>query len=164
MKERASARSEEGAGHDRAFRIPGGLVTYRVVAEQTGGAYSLFEREVDPGKGTPRHIDHRAVESLYVVEGEFEFVVDGTVSRETTGSLVYVPRGAVHAFRNVGAGTGRLLDLLTPGGPHESFFEEIGEEVTPGQGRAAAPDAPDMAEIARTAAGYGIEILPRSTP
>jgi mannose-6-phosphate isomerase-like protein (cupin superfamily) len=133
----------------RAYRAPGGLVVLKVTAEETGGAYSLFEEIVRPREGTPARIVHREDGCLYVVEGELEFLAGEEVLRVGPGALVYVPRGTVHGFTNVGEGEARVLNLVTPGGTHERFLEEIED--------AAAPD-PEVA------ARYGIEILPTREP
>jgi len=145
-----------GPGEGRALWMPGGqLLTYKVTAEQTGGAYSLFEDTVPPRYGTPPHIHHREDESFYVVEGEFEFSRDGETTRAGAGSLVYVPRGSLHAFKNVGEEKGRLLISQTPGGLHERFFEEIGQEATD---RNTPPAAQDPQDLAAVAAKYGTEV------
>jgi mannose-6-phosphate isomerase-like protein (cupin superfamily) len=113
--------------------IFGELVTYKVTAEQTGGAYSLFEVMSRPEEGgPPPHVQHREEEAFYVLEGEYEFLVEGRILRAGTGSLLYVPRGNLHAHRNVGEGVGRMLVNQTPGGLHERFFEEVGEPATDG--------------------------------
>ena len=151
-----------GPGEGRAVWVLGGqLLTYKVTAEQTGGAYSLFEDTVPPKGGAPPHIHHREDESFYVVEGEFEFFRDGETIRAGAGSLVYVPRGSLHAFENVGEGRGRLLLSQTPGGLHERFFEEVGEEATD---RVTPPTgAPDLHSLVAVAAKYGTEVpLPTS--
>lgn len=145
-----------GPGEGRAVWMPGGqLLTYKVTAEQTGGAYSLFEDTVPPRRGSPPHIHHREDESFYVVEGEFEFSRDGETIRAGAGSLVFVPRGSLHAFENVGEGRGRLLLSQTPGGLHERFFEEVGEEATD---RTTPPAARNPQNLAAVAAKYGTEI------
>jgi mannose-6-phosphate isomerase-like protein (cupin superfamily) len=136
------------------------LLTYKVTAEQTGGAYSLFEGLVPEREGTPPHIHHREDECFYVLEGEFEFLTGEDTVRAGAGSLVYVPRGTLHAFKNVGEGPGRLLNSQTPGGLHERFFEEVGKEAA---GRTTPPVAagpPDFQELAEIAARYGTEIPP----
>ncbi|HEV2092507.1 MAG TPA: cupin domain-containing protein [Rubrobacter sp.] len=151
-----------GPGEGRAVWVSGGqLLTYKVTAEQTGGAYSLFEDTVPPRYGTPTHIHHREDESFYIVEGEFEFSRDGETIRAGAGSLVYVPRGSLHAFKNVGEGRGRLLMSQTPGGLHERFFEEVGEEAIDRTTPPATTDRPDLAAVA---AKYGTEMAvpPRS--
>lgn len=148
LVDRSVARLGRGEGAKRL--APGGLVTYKVTAEQTGGAYSLFEVTIRPGDGTPPRITHRADECFYVVEGEFEVLVNEETATAGPGSLVYVPRGNLHALTNAGETPGTILHLLTPGGPHERFFEEIAKTNAP----------PDAAKLAAIATGYGIEILP----
>ena len=157
-------RMEEGAAHvmrgeGRWMWIFGELVTYKVTAEQTGGAYSLFEVATRPGGGPPPHVQHREDESFYVLEGEYEFVVEGRTMKTGSGSLIYVPRGNLHAHRNVGEGVGRILVSQTPGGLHERFFEEVGELATDGS-RPIPEEAPTVERVVEIAAEYGIEIPP----
>jgi mannose-6-phosphate isomerase-like protein (cupin superfamily) len=85
-------------------------------SEQTGGAYSLFEVTTQPQGGPPPHVQHREDESFYVLEGEYEFLDDGGSNmRAGAGTLIYVPRGNLHAHKNVGEGVGRMLVTQTPG-------------------------------------------------
>ncbi|CAN5163183.1 hypothetical protein BH18ACT10_BH18ACT10_14350 [soil metagenome] len=128
------------------IRAPDGPVTYKVTAGQTGGAYSLFEEAVQPGGGATPHIHHREDECFYVVEGEIEFHVDEETVLAGSGSLVYVPRGTVHAYTNTGTAPARVLDLLTPGGTRERLLEEIGE----------GEDTDDLRDIYSR---YGIEMV-----
>jgi mannose-6-phosphate isomerase-like protein (cupin superfamily) len=141
--------------------VLGELVTRKVASEQTGGAYSIFEAVSQPQGGPPPHIQHREDECFYVLEGEYEFLVEGRTLRMPAGSLLYVPKGNLHAYRNVGEGTGRMLVSQTPGGLHERFFEELGEPAedtaTPGP-----EEPPNVRRIVTIAAKYGIEISPLS--
>jgi quercetin dioxygenase-like cupin family protein len=137
--------------------VLGELVTRKVASEQTGGAYSIFEVVSQPQGGPPPHIQHREDECFYVLEGEYEFLVEGRTLRMPAGSLLYVPKGTLHAYRNVGEGTGRMLVNQTPGGLHERFFEDLGKPAedtsTPG------PEEPPNAQrIGAIATKYGIEI------
>ena len=135
-------------GKETPARIPGGLVTCKVTAEQTSGAYSLFEVTIQPGEGIPTHIEHREDECVYIVTGEFEVLTDDEVSWADAGSLVYISSGTVHGIRNVGKTTGKILDIFTPGGPHDAFFDGSPEE------------APNGATITTLANGYGMGIPP----
>ena len=47
-----------GQGEGRSLWVLGELVTLKVAAEQTGGAYSLFEVVAQP-QGRPPHVQHR---------------------------------------------------------------------------------------------------------
>jgi len=112
-----------GPGEGRAVWVLGGqLLTYKVTAEQTGGAYSLFEGTVPPGGGAPPHIHHREDESFYVVDGEFEFSRDGETIKAGPGSLVYVPRGSLHAFENVGGREGHAAPEPDPRRPARALL------------------------------------------
>jgi mannose-6-phosphate isomerase-like protein (cupin superfamily) len=137
--------------------VLGELVTRKVAGEQTGGAYSIFEVVSQPQGGPPPHVQHREDECFYVLEGEYEFLVEGRTLRMPAGSLLYVPKGNLQAYRNVGEGTGRMLVNQTPGGLHERFFEDLGKPAgdtsTPGP-----EEPPNVQRIGAIATKYGIEI------
>ena len=142
----------------RSLWVFGEIVTYKVTSYRTGGAYSLFEVETPLGGGPPPHLQHREDEAFWVLEGEYEFLDRGHAVKAGAGSLVYVPRGTLHAHKNVGNGPGRMLVSQTPGGLHEGFYEEVGEEARNLTTSPATTDLPEMERIASIAAGYGIEI------
>lgn len=148
-----------GRGGGRKVRVLGEVVAYKVTADMTGGAYSMFEVAVPPGDGPPLHVQHHEDECFYVLEGEFEFLADGGTAK--AGSLVYIPKGSLHTYKNVGGVPGRLLAIHTPGGVHESFFEEIGEEEDE-EKPSAANLPPDIGKIIAVAARHGIEVPPPS--
>jgi mannose-6-phosphate isomerase-like protein (cupin superfamily) len=143
----------------RSLWVLGELVAYKIPSHRTGGAYTLFEVSTHPGSGPPLHIQHREDESFYVLEGAYEFVVESRTIRAVVGSLLYVPKGTLHAHKNVGEGVGRMLVSQTPGGLYERFFEEVGEEAP---SKVVVPsletDPPEAARIVTAAARYGIEM------
>jgi mannose-6-phosphate isomerase-like protein (cupin superfamily) len=134
------------------------LVAYKIASCKTAGAYSLFEVETPPGSGVPPHVQHREDEAFFVLEGEYEFLVEGRRIDAGAGSLTYVPKGNLHAHKNVGKGSGRMLVSQTPGGSHEGFLDEIGNETKDGSTPPVSEDELDMESIAKIAARYGIEI------
>ncbi len=136
----------------------GELLTYKVPSQRTGGAYALFEVETPPGSGPPLHVQHREDESFYVLEGDFEFSNGEETLRAGAGSLIYVPKGTLHAHNNVGESVGRLLVTQTPGGLYERFFEEVGKPVDDEAGPLVFEDQPDGGRTVEVAAEYGIEI------
>ena len=142
----------------RSLLVLGELVRYKTTSEQTGGAYSLFEVATHPGAGPPPHVQHREDESFYVLRGEFEFVVEGRTISAGVGSLIYVPKGNLHAHKNVGEGVGSMLVSQTPGGLCEHFFEEVGKPVNDEGGPLVFEDQPDVGRIVEVAAKSGIEI------
>jgi quercetin dioxygenase-like cupin family protein len=161
VEEKNRSATQVGPGEGRSLWVLGELVTRKVTSEQTGGAYSLFEVVSQLQGGPPPHIQHREDECFYVLEGEYEFMVEGLTLRMPAGSLLYVPKGNLHAHKNVGEGTGRMLVSQTPGGLHERFFEDLGKPAedtsTPGP-----EEPPNVQRAATIAAKYGIEISPLS--
>ena len=152
--EKGVARIPPGKG-TKWLWVLGELLTFKIPSRQTGGAYSLFEVTTQPGAGPPPHVQHREDEAFFVLEGEYEFLSGKETLRVGAGSLIYVPKGTLHAHRNIGEGVGRMLATQTPGGLYEHFFEEVGEA-----GPLAFEDQPDVGRIVEVAAEHGIEIPP----
>jgi quercetin dioxygenase-like cupin family protein len=150
-------------GEGRSLWVLGELVTYKTTSEQTGGAYSLFEATTQPGGGVLSHVQHREDEAFYVLEGEYEFLVEGRTIRAGAGSLFYVPKGTLHAHKNVGERMGRMLVTQTPGGLYEHFFEQVGEEASD-RTKPPPEGPPGIGRIVSIAVNYGIEILPPPSP
>jgi mannose-6-phosphate isomerase-like protein (cupin superfamily) len=142
----------------RSLCVLGELATYMIPSQWTGGAYTLFEVSTHPGAGPPLHIQHREDESFYVLEGDYEFLAGKETIRVGAGSLLYVPKGNLHAHKNVGEGEGRMLVTQTPGGLYEYFFEEVGKPVDDEEEPLVFEDQPDVSRIVKVAAKYGIEI------
>jgi mannose-6-phosphate isomerase-like protein (cupin superfamily) len=157
--EKAVAHIPPGEG-TRSLWVLGELVTHKVPSQQTGGAYSLFEVVTQPGAGPLPHIHHREDESFYVLEGEYEFVVGEETLWVGAGSLIYFPKGTLHAHRGVGESVGRMLVTQTPGGLYERFFEEVGKAADSNAGPLVFEEQPDVERIVEVAAEHGIEIPP----
>jgi quercetin dioxygenase-like cupin family protein len=112
-----------------AFGIPMNIM---LRAEQTGGAFAALVAEFAPGQGPPPHFHHDHEEYFFVLEGEFELTVGGKTVTAGPGSMVFVPRETVHAFKYVGSTRGKLLEWGTPGG-QERYFEAI-DALAAGEG------------------------------
>ena len=157
---RAVAHVPAGQG-TRSLWVMGELLTHKIPDQRTGGAYSLFEMATEPGAGPPPHVNHREDESFYVLEGEYEFLIEGIIIRARVGSLIYVPKGTLHAHNGVGEGVGRMLVTQTPGGLYERFFEELGKVADVDDAEPPVfEEQADAESIVATAAKYGIEIPP----
>ena len=142
------------------YHLLGNLLRFVIRSHDTGGAYSLTESIVAPGSGAPPNRHPADAEAFYVVEGTFEFMLEGRTISATAGDCVRVPDGAVHAFRNAGSAPGKLLIINSPGRDHEAFFSEAGDPLPPGTRElpppAGAPDIPRLLEIGRR---HGLEFL-----
>lgn len=88
--------------------------TWKATAEETDGAFLLFEMNLEQGKATPLHTHPDSDETMYVLEGEILVHLDGTEHRVPEGGLAMAPRGAPHAFL-VSSPRARVLCLHRPG-------------------------------------------------
>jgi quercetin dioxygenase-like cupin family protein len=143
----------KGEGDKQSF-LGGGLHTWKLMAEDTDGAFFLFEDALSEGKTTPLHRHSDSDETIYVLAGEILVNVDGLESRVGTGGMSFVPRGVAHAFLVVSDGGARLLTLKTPG---------IGQAFYRGASEPATDDTSNRVDIARVQASAkengGIELL-----
>jgi quercetin dioxygenase-like cupin family protein len=103
-------------------------VSFLLSGEQTGGQFSLteFTAAPAPAPAAPIHIHHDADETLYILEGEFQFIRDEQTIPAPVGSYIFIPKGTRHAVENIGTTPGRMLVLLTPPG-FEQFWRERAE-------------------------------------
>ncbi len=141
------------AGQGAVLNELGHTAWEKVTSEQTGGAYYVFELTSPPGLGIPPHVHSREDEVIFILDGEFEVFLDGTLHRATSGSTLNFARGTAHAFRNIGSTPGRTLWLVTPGASFQAFFRKLGQ---------IPPGPPDPAKVGALFAEFGMEILPPS--
>ena len=92
----------------------GGLHIWKLLAEDTDGAFFLFEDTMVKDKTTPLHLHPEAHEMTYVIDGEIEVQADGNRSRVRSGGMSFVPKGVAHAFIVVSA-EARLITIQSPG-------------------------------------------------
>jgi quercetin dioxygenase-like cupin family protein len=140
-----------GAG--QTFHLLGEILTLKAAADDTGGAYALFETRVPPRQAVPRRRQDLEDVAFFVLTGLYElWIADRTLLLEA-GAFAFVPRRTAYGYRNAGSGTGRMLMLVSPGGIHERFLAEVGVPRADGS-------PPDMGKALAAAPKYGIEFLP----
>ena len=69
-----------------------------------------------------------------------------------------LPKGTLHAFKNVGMEIATMVVLITPAGM-DRFFFEVGRSAFEG-GIAPPPGSEDIEKILGASAKYGLEVLP----
>lgn len=145
-------------GEGKSLWVVGDTYTFKGVSENTGGAFLLFEANIPPQAGPPPHIHHREDEAYYVLEGDIEVLDGDRTFVAGAGSFVFLPRGGLHRFKNVGTQTARMLIMATPAGLDE-FFAEVGQPAR--EGETAPPLGPEEIErLLAAAPKYGLEIPP----
>lgn len=134
------------------------LMTIKVEATQTGGAYMAVECLLAPGFGPPPHIHHRDDEAFYILEGNLSGFCGDRRWQGGPGTFIFMPRGILHGFRVEGGTPARVLQLGNGSG-FERFIAEAGESAR----ALTLPPSPGPEAIQRmlaTASKYDIEILP----
>jgi len=132
-------------GEGQILRSLEAIVFVKATAEQTNGAFNLFEVTCPQGYATPLHIHYAEDVAVYVLEGALTFFWGSEKKAADVGSYFYQPRGIPHGFRVEGAASARILYLTIPAGLDRLVMEE--EQLVPNS------------ESAPAAARYKIEIL-----
>jgi quercetin dioxygenase-like cupin family protein len=140
---------------ERRWFYGGGVHIWKATAEETGGAYLLFEDLLAGGKTTPLHTHPESDETMYVLDGEILVHIDGDEYRVGRGGLAMAPRGVPHAFLVVSE-TARLLCLHTPGRCQDFYFD-ASEPIADGRESTGPVDFDRIG--ASAARNGGIEIL-----
>ena len=145
-------------GSSQPFAIPTGSgkvlkligVTHKLISQQTGGGYYLFESEFDPESGNRLHVHTYEDEVVYVLQGAIQIRLGDGKLEASEGGVAHLPKGIPHALYNPLKTPLRILALAIPGGM-EQFFDELESAMQDG-----SMDDAKHKEISRK---YGIEWL-----
>jgi quercetin dioxygenase-like cupin family protein len=135
----------------RVLRAFGEEVTILLDGERTGGALAMWTGITPSGGGPPRHYHLNEDETFFIIEGRVAFLLNEEWNEVGPGGAVFMPRGIVHTFRNVGDQPCRMLIMTTPSG-FEKFFARCANEF-------AKADGPDMSRIIEIGAEHGIHFV-----
>ncbi|MFZ4656805.1 MAG: cupin domain-containing protein [Caldilineaceae bacterium] len=122
----------------------GDVLSVLLNGEQTNNTLTVMFDVTPPGGGPPPHVHHSEDEFFLVVEGRISYFAEGQWTEVGIGGAVYLPRGVIHCYRNVGETSSKHWILTTPSGI-EHFFAASAAEFA----KAGAPDMPRLIEIAR---------------
>ncbi|MFV9507504.1 MAG: cupin domain-containing protein [Oscillochloridaceae bacterium umkhey_bin13] len=134
------------------------LIRILVTPSQNQGAYLLFTSRTAPGAGVPPHRHDQEDEAFVVLRGRYGFMRDEAELVLGPGDTIFVPRGTLHGFQNIGTSEAELLIITSPGHLHEAFFSDLGIPLAPGATERVAP--PALAEVVAAATRHGIELMP----
>lgn len=132
------------AGTGETKWVSGDVYTIKATAETTNGAFGLIEGSVPLGGGPVPHVHNREDEAFYLLSGELEMLDGDEAFTAKAGDFIFVPRGSLHGFKNLGPHTARLLIMYMPAG-FEACFSKGGDDPTPGM----APPPWDRARFER---------------
>ncbi len=129
----------------------------RYLGEVPGSELAILEVEVPPGSGTPPH-RHASPEIFRVLSGEVSFgrFEEGppTWAMAGPGTLVTVPSGASHGYRNDGDAPASLLVVVESS--MVEFFRDLGRTEPPPAG---PPTDDEIAAVLAACKRHDIELL-----
>jgi len=132
-------------GEGQSLQSAEARIAIKATAEQTNGAFNLFEVTCPQGYATSLDIHYAEDVAVYVLEGALAFFWGSEKKAAAPGSYFYQPRGTPHGFRVEGDSPARILYLTIPAGLDRLVMEE--EQLAPNS------------ESVTAAARYKIEIL-----
>lgn len=94
----------------------GALVSIQASAEQTAGAFNLFDVLLPTGYETPLHIHYAEDVAIHVLEGTLNIFWGEERKQAEAGSFFFQPRGMPHGFRVTGQSAARILFMTFPAG------------------------------------------------
>jgi quercetin dioxygenase-like cupin family protein len=137
----------------KSFPVLGDLVEMLVTQDMTQGTSATLLETSPPGGGPPPHQHQNEDETFFVVEGEYELLIDGAWVKASAGDAFYRGRGTLHGFRNCGATDGKMLIVVHPGA-FQSYLEEISPLSVP----------QDLGKLIEISNRYGITFPEISAP
>jgi uncharacterized cupin superfamily protein len=99
------------------------------------------------------HVHRRMDETIYVLEGEIEFIVEGQKYLRQAGSVAFIPRGVHHGFSNTGPANARVLLVFSPNGNQHEYFRAM-------ESLLATSDEPEIKALQKR---YDQELIPLGT-
>lgn len=118
---------------NETIKIGQTTIEFLLEAADTGGSLAMFEFGVPAGAKVPLPHSHEHYdETIYGLEGVITFTVEGKIIDIAPGESHFIPRGAVHGFKNLKPAGAKALAIITPALIGPNFFIECAEIVNTG--------------------------------
>jgi quercetin dioxygenase-like cupin family protein len=140
-------------GPGRTMMVFGQTITERITAEDSDGAYYVFDEVTPPGMGVPPHSHTREDEIVFIRAGMFEVFLNGNVTRVEPGAILNFARGSWHGFRCLGPEPGQTTWVVTPGLGAQTLLRDLS---------ALPPGPPDLALLNDWNTRFGVTMPPPS--
>ena len=139
---------------DQWFWFPGHSFCMKSTTVDTHGVTGWVLCEAAPRSGVPFHKHAREDESFYVAEGTFELTVGDKTIQGGPGTYAFGPRDIPHRWTNIGETRGRILNVFTPAG-FEQMFYELGLPIPNSAAPPPQNPGPLIARMSEVTARYG---------
>jgi quercetin dioxygenase-like cupin family protein len=132
--------------------VEGMEIRFLVEGRDSAGMLAVFEFGVPAGvKIAVAHSHDGYEETIYGLEGDLTWTVDGEETELGAGEALVIRRGAVHEFRNRTDAPAKALAIATPGVIGPDFFREVALILD-----AAAGGPPDVEAIVAVMLEHGL--------
>jgi len=109
---------------DKLFDFHGAKFTIKVLTSETNGSYTVMDIIHPPNLGPALHVHPKGSETFYIVEGNYEFILDGQSIIGRPGDVIFVPKEVPHKFI-VGDKGGHAVVISPP--DLEFYFFKVSE-------------------------------------
>jgi len=107
---------------NETFDFHGSKFTIKVLTSETDGNYTVLDVIHPPNVGPALHMHPQGPETFYIIEGNYEFILDGKSIMVKVGDVIFVPKEAPHRFV-AGSNGGHIVVISPP--QLEFYFWEI---------------------------------------
>jgi mannose-6-phosphate isomerase-like protein (cupin superfamily) len=116
-------------GEGQKITVNGIEIFLKAPEQQTNGYWSMIEYVLPPSLPGPAPHYHKVTQEMfYILDGVLQLALDGKIIDAPAGTLVVVPQGSVHSFKNVSGNYVRFQVWFSPGGM-EQYFIDVQELV-----------------------------------
>ncbi|MFB6610890.1 cupin domain-containing protein [Agromyces sp. NPDC056379] len=105
---------------------PTSTITLLVDGEHTTGATTINRAALAVGSpGAPAHRHEHATETILVIDGSLDVLIDDTVHTLAAGDLVFIAAGIAHAFAPTPGHDADMLAIYTPGQERFAYYRML---------------------------------------
>lgn len=114
---------------NQPFDFHGSQFTIKVLSSESNNRYTVLDVIHAPNIGPAEHQHPAGPETFSVLEGDYEFFLDGESIKAKVGNVICVPTGASHRFVT-GSKGGRVTVISPPN--LEFYFWEVSKLLAKG--------------------------------
>ena len=104
------------------FDFHGSQITIKVLSSESSNSYTVLDILHPPNSGPAEHQHPKGPETFYIIEGNYEFFLNGKLFIAKAGDTVCVPTGELHRFVT-GEKGGHVIVVSPPN--LEFYFWEV---------------------------------------
>ena len=127
---------------NNTWKIGSTHVQVLVSSHSTAGCYTICRVEAAGGDDVPLHTHHYEDQFFYILEGEFQFEINGEIMLATPGTSLFIPPRNRPYVSQPRRDMGKFLVVAVPGGM-DLFMRDLGESMC----RHPLPSAGQLAPI-----------------